>query len=338
LARPLPASGEPLRTLGLFLESQADCPLTSPRARTHTALVSSPAIVRVRLRFNDVDTFVERFAPNVTRGGLFLATRNLRPVGEIVAFEILLADGSVALAGDGKVSWTRAPDPAQPTKPFGMGLQFVAVRPASRAVLLRLLKAKESRPAAGLRMTGALPTLEGSGHSGALPVLEAGRQRTAPLPLALAATGRDHGLRISGVSRVDTNVDLAAEMGFEEAVLRDVASRLRLLPRAGDEALDDILDELLKPAPEAPATLSRALGDLPRLLGPAARRRTSGVFRALESPSMASAARPESAATVAETESASSTETPLPASPSPTGEGDAEAAAASEVQVAADAR
>lgn len=311
--------------------------MTSLRARTHTALVSSPAIVRVRLRFNDVDTFVERFAPNVTRGGLFLATRNLRPVGEIVTFEILLADGSVALAGDGKVSWTRAPDPAQPAKPFGMGLQFVALRPASRAVLLRLLKAKESRPAAGLRMTGAVPTLEGSGQSGALPVLEAGRQRTAPLPLALATAGRDGGVRIAGGPRVDTNVDLAAEMGFEEAVLRDVASRLRLLPRAGDEALDEILDELLKPAPEAPATLSRALGDLPRLLGSVARRRASGVFRALEGPTTASAARPDLGAATAQADSASSTETPLPAAPSPTGEGDAEAPT-SDLQVAADAR
>jgi uncharacterized protein (TIGR02266 family) len=295
--------------------------------------VSSPAIVRVRLRFADVDTFVERFAPNVTRGGLFLATRNLRAVGEIVAFEILLADGTVVLAGDGKVSWTRAPDPSQPTKPFGMGLQFVALRPASRAVLVRLLKAKESRPTAGLRMTGALPTLEGGGNSGALPVLETGRQRTAPLPLALATAGP----RLPGTARVDTNVDLAAEMGFDDGVLRDVASRLRRLPRAGDDAFDEILEELLKPAAEAPATLARALGDLPRLLGPAARRRASGVFRALgvEGATAASFVRPDVNAEAAHAEPSSAT--PAPLTPASHGDGDAETAA-SELQIAADAR
>ena len=298
--------------------------------------MSSPAIVRVRLRFTDVDTFVERFAPNVTRGGLFLATRNLRAVGEIVAFEILLADGTVVLAGDGKVSWTRAPDPSQPTKPFGMGLQFVALRPASRAVLLRLLKAKESRPAAGLRMTGALPTLEGGGNSGALPLLETGRQRTAPLPLALATTSHP-GPRLPGSVRVDTNVDLAAEMGFDDGVLRDVASRLRLLPRAGDDAFDEILEELLKSAPEAPATLARALGDLPRLLGPAARRRASGVFRALgaEGAAPSSLVRSDVNAEAARPEPSSAT--PAPLTPAAHGEGDAETAA-SELQIAADAR
>src|SRR4051812_7022438 len=68
-------------------------------------IVSAPEPVRVRSRYADLDTFVERFAPNVTRGGIFLASRAPRAVGEVFPFEVQLAGGEVALSGAGKVIW-----------------------------------------------------------------------------------------------------------------------------------------------------------------------------------------------------------------------------------------
>ena len=52
--------------------------------------------VRIRLRYPDLDSFVEKFAPNVTRGGVFLASRNVQPVGSTIGFEILLVGGEIA--------------------------------------------------------------------------------------------------------------------------------------------------------------------------------------------------------------------------------------------------
>src|SRR3569832_116336 len=115
--------------------------------------------VRIRLRYPDVDTFVQKFAPNVTRGGVFIASRNIQPVGEVIGFEIQLITGEVVLAGQGKVTWVKAFNPDEPLRPYGMGVQFVNVTPACRPVLARLLRSKEANGPAPRGLTGACATL-----------------------------------------------------------------------------------------------------------------------------------------------------------------------------------
>ena len=126
--------------------------------------MTGTATVRVRLRYSDLDTFVERFAPNVTRGGIFLASRSPRAEGEIFRFEVQLSTGVVALAGEGKVIWVKPYDAAEPQKPHGMGVQFVQIDPGSRETLTRILQAKANprapAPAPASRTTGAQPSLQ----------------------------------------------------------------------------------------------------------------------------------------------------------------------------------
>ena len=235
------------------------------RGRRHSNIagwsnVTAPATVRVRLRYSDLDTFVERFAPNVTRGGIFLASRSPRAEGEIFRFEVQLATGEVALAGEGKVIWVKPYDAAEPQKPHGMGVQFVQIDPCSRETLSRILQAKvnpraPAAPAAASaapRTTGPQPTLQ---RAGAAPA------------------------RTNGRSHVDTNVDLAAEYGIDEVSLRRVIDRNWMM---GPRASDDDIEALLKPEPTETATLAQALAELPRLLDPAPRHR-SGPTRTLES-------------------------------------------------------
>ncbi len=224
--------------------------------------MTATATVRVRLRYSDLETFIERFAPNVTRGGIFLASRQPRAEGEVFRFEVQLATGAVALAGEGKVIWVKAFDPNEPQKPHGMGVQFVQIDPDSRETLSRILQAKANPRApapasSGPRTTGAHPTL----------------QRAATAPAGS-----------NGHSRVDTSVDLAAEYGIDEVSLRRVIDRNWTLgPRASDEDLE----ALLKPEPALAATLAQALAEMPRLLAPAPRHR-SGATRTLESTPAAS--------------------------------------------------
>jgi uncharacterized protein (TIGR02266 family) len=248
--------------------------LTPPHSHSNTAgwsNVTATATVRVRLRYSDLETFIERFAPNVTRGGIFLASRQPRAEGEIFRFEVQLATGAVALAGEGKVIWVKAFDPNEPQKPHGMGVQFVQIDPDSRETLTRILQAKGNprapAPAAvAPRTTGARPTL----------------QRAAAAP---AGT--------NGHSRVDTNVDLAAEYGIDEVSLRRVIDRNWT---SGLRASDEDIEALLKPEPAETATLAQALAEMPRLLDPAPRHR-SGATRTLESaPVAAPSAAPVPAA------------------------------------------
>ncbi len=228
--------------------------------------MTATATVRVRLRYSDLETFIERFAPNVTRGGIFLASRQPRAEGEIFRFEVQLATGTVALAGEGKVIWVKAYDPAEPQKPHGMGVQFVQIDPGSRETLSRILQAKGNprapAPAAVARTTGPRPTLQRAGAA------------------AGGTNGRSH--------HVDTNVDLAVEYGIDEVSLRRVIDRNWA---HGPRASDDDIEALLKPEPLETPTLAQALAELPRLLDPAPRHR-SGPTRTLESGPVAAAPVP----------------------------------------------
>jgi hypothetical protein len=96
------------------------------------------APVRLRLKCPDAEDFVERFAPNVTRAGIFLPTREVRAVGSPIRFEIALADGTVVLAGEGSVTWA---------KPKGLGVKFTTLDPASARIVERLLGRRQASPA-----------------------------------------------------------------------------------------------------------------------------------------------------------------------------------------------
>src|SRR4051794_17243469 len=152
-------------------------------------------MVRVRLRYADLDTFIERFAPNVTRGGIFLASRTPRAEGEVFSFEVQLSSGAVALAGEGKVIWVKPFDPAEPQKPHGMGVQFVRIDPGSRETLARILQAKGAGAPGTRRGSQPHATLQGGGNGA----------RVRP--------------------RVDTSVDLAAEYGIDDGTLRRIIDR-----------------------------------------------------------------------------------------------------------------
>lgn len=216
---------------------------------------TSPEPVRVRLRYAAFETFIDKFAPNVTRGGVFLASRTPRPVGEVFAFEVLLAGGEVALAGEGKVTWVREFDPAAPQKPHGMGVQFLRLDAPSRDVVNRMLARKAAAVAAA----------------------QPGGVR-APAPMG--APGRRNGLTTTGpLPVVDPNVDIAAELGVDEARLRRAIERNWLAPGRAAGELEE-LEALLRKEPAETVTPTQAVAELPRLLEATVRRPT-GAFRPL---------------------------------------------------------
>jgi len=213
----------------------------------------SPEPVRVRLRYAAFETFIDKFAPNVTRGGVFLASRTPRPVGEAFAFEVLLAGGEVALSGEGKVTWVREFDPAAPQKPHGMGVQFLRLDPPSRDVVNRML----ARKAAGVS----------AAQSGGVRVAAGG----APRRNGLTTTGP--------LPTVDLSVDIAAELGVDEVRLRRAMERNWIAPGRAAGELEE-LEALLRPEPAETVTATQALAELPRLLETSVRRPT-GAFRPL---------------------------------------------------------
>ncbi|NMC70593.1 MAG: hypothetical protein GYA57_11075 [Myxococcales bacterium] len=93
------------------------------------------ATFRIRLGYASVDSFVEGYAANISKGGIFVPSRQPRAKGTEIRFELLLKDGSPAIGGTGRVAWARPFDPDKPGERFGMGVQFLTLDASGEEVV-----------------------------------------------------------------------------------------------------------------------------------------------------------------------------------------------------------
>ncbi|MDY0002733.1 MAG: TIGR02266 family protein, partial [Polyangia bacterium] len=98
--------------------------------------------MRFRLTYPDVETFIEKYAANVSKGGIFLVSRSPKPVGTLLRFEMLLSDSTPLIRGEGKVVWVKEFDATNPGKPHGMGVKFTRMDSATKAMIERLVAFK----------------------------------------------------------------------------------------------------------------------------------------------------------------------------------------------------
>jgi uncharacterized protein (TIGR02266 family) len=99
-----------------------------------------PVVLRIKLRYEDVDTMVQRFAPNVGRSGLFLPTKASQPVGTEVKFELRLFDDTPVLVGLGRIKYVKPPDPANPKASYGMAVELMRVSREGRELIIRMIE------------------------------------------------------------------------------------------------------------------------------------------------------------------------------------------------------
>ncbi len=198
-------------------------------------------LVRLQLRYPDEEVFLQRFAPNVTRGGIFLASRNPFPVGTVIGFEVSLLQGAPLLAGTGKVAWVREFNPQEPQRAHGMGVQFLVVAPACRPVLDRLLAHKAApalrTPSGGVPITTPRPS----------------SPEISPLPVSGPGTNAQEPAWLDG----DPS-DWIDDVGVRKAT-----NRARVLA----SRVEDV-EALRGRDREEPPTIEEAMAELPRLLGP----------------------------------------------------------------------
>jgi uncharacterized protein (TIGR02266 family) len=103
-----------------------------PRAKVLT--------MTVRYKSATVDEFIEHHSHDVSRGGIYIKTPSPFLPGTLLKFEIRIADDKAMLQGVGRVVWKRDAANAGPEKPAGMGVKFIKVDEASRALIDRLVE------------------------------------------------------------------------------------------------------------------------------------------------------------------------------------------------------
>ena len=96
------------------------------------------AALRCTLDYSRLDDFVARYGRNLSRAGVFLPMREPLDVGSSVRFEILIADGTAVLRGDGVVTWRAPYEPGAPDRLHGMGVRFTRLDSHSREVIERV--------------------------------------------------------------------------------------------------------------------------------------------------------------------------------------------------------
>jgi uncharacterized protein (TIGR02266 family) len=108
-----------------------------------------PISLRIKFRSASLDQFIERYAVDVSRGGIFIRTREPLAVGTQLKFDFQLQDAAPLLAGEGTVVWIRENDPSRANVTPGMGVRFDKLTSSSQPTLEKILAEKTRREQSG---------------------------------------------------------------------------------------------------------------------------------------------------------------------------------------------
>jgi uncharacterized protein (TIGR02266 family) len=102
----------------------------------------TPVTLKIKFKSETLEQFIERYAVDVSQGGIFIRTKEPLAVGTQMRFEFQLRDASPLIGGEGTVVWTRENDPSRPAIAPGMGVRFDRLADGSQTVLERILSEK----------------------------------------------------------------------------------------------------------------------------------------------------------------------------------------------------
>ncbi len=223
----------------------------------------TPVTLKIKFKSETLEQFIERYAVDVSQGGIFIRTKEPLAVGTQMRFEFQLRDASPLIGGEGTVVWTRENDPSRPAIAPGMGVRFDRLAEGSQGVLERILseKAKQApqRP----------PT-----ETTKPPMFTDTPTRVAPAPVQEALLGNessgsggpkrkrpdsfgDQGTPLPHPMPFHSDADEFPEEAFEEAT--KVRALDELIAQTADAtATTTLRDELADRRPRADSTLADA--------------------------------------------------------------------------------
>lgn len=111
---------------------------SKPAATPSTSRKAERLQHELLVAYRTVDGFITDWAVNISRGGIFINTRNPLPVGSEVRLIISLPDAAFPFDLNGRVIRVQPHDP-QSDQMSGMGIEFMGVDEDKRARLERFV-------------------------------------------------------------------------------------------------------------------------------------------------------------------------------------------------------
>lgn len=111
------------------------------------------AVIRAKLDFPDRDAFIKGFAPLISAGGMFVRTKQLKPVGATIRFDFRLKNGERLLLGEGVVK--KVKDGSNSRRKSGMVIRFTKLNKATKALVDQVVDYKASGMLPGESDAGA---------------------------------------------------------------------------------------------------------------------------------------------------------------------------------------
>ncbi len=164
----------------------------------------APVALKVRFKSATVDEFIEQYANDISRGGIFIKSKTPMAIGTLLKFEFQLKDESRLIHGVGRVVWKR--DDSDPSRPAGMGIKFIKMDDESRTLVERVLDTREASE--GSYDAGLPPTIKE--EPAATPTTSRAPRETSPgISMSAALTAS-----MNPPSRNETPTDPPPKEGF----------------------------------------------------------------------------------------------------------------------------
>ncbi|RLB52726.1 MAG: hypothetical protein DRI34_14320 [Deltaproteobacteria bacterium] len=83
----------------------------------------APLSLLIQFRFDTLEEFLSEYSTDISMGGMFIRTEQLREEGSLVYLQFYLRDGAKLIEGLGRV--VRVNPPGGSDNPPGLGIEFV---------------------------------------------------------------------------------------------------------------------------------------------------------------------------------------------------------------------
>lgn len=183
--------------------------------------------LKIRYKSATLEDFIERYASDISRGGVFIKAKKPLVVGTLLKFEFLLQDQSTLIHGVGRVVWRRDPSEGIPENQSGMGIKFIKMDTDSRALVQRIAEGRQTPGVFEQGEQGQLPEAPAPSTSSipAGPAQEADRTKVRHVSEFLASALEEGGAGEAATSEARAGAQRARQVSNDIGANRGALAR-----------------------------------------------------------------------------------------------------------------